>query len=273
MAQFIKQKPLLIFFILAFAFSWVVYINLVFMRQGWTQVNIPYALHYLASFGPMLAAFIVTGIIGGRAGLGELWGRITKWRVKWPYAAFAFLSPLALFCLATFLIRIFQGEWPDLRLLGQVNYLPYLGWGVLIVWIITFGFGEEIGWRGFALPRLQKTMSVSRATLILGLVWALWHVPAFFYHETYINMEWYILPGFIFGVLCGSVLFTWLYNGSGGSVLMVAIWHALYDLTTASAVGRDFIPFLTSAGVIAFALFISNVKKPWGFLYQDKQKL
>jgi membrane protease YdiL (CAAX protease family) len=220
----------------------------------------------------MLAAFVMTVLTGGKAGLRELWGRMIKWRVKWPYAVFTFLSPLALFCLAALFMRLIQGSWPDFHLLGQVNYLPYLGWWVLPVWIITFGFGEEVGWRGFALPRLQKVMTVSRATLILGLVWALWHFPAFFYHETYLDMPWYIIPGFIFGVLCGAVLFTWLYNGSGGSVLMVAVWHALYDLVTASAAGREIVPILTSAGVIAFALFIANVKRPWGFLYQEKQE-
>jgi membrane protease YdiL (CAAX protease family) len=148
-----------------------------------------------------------------------------------------------------------------------------VGWFVLPLWLITFGFGEEIGWRGFALPRMQKTMSVSRATLLLGLLWVFWHVPAFFYHETYVGMSWFILPGFVFGVLCGAVIFTWLYNGTGGSVFMVAIWHALFDLLTASKAGQDIIPILTSAGVIAFALFIANIDRPWSFRNQHKQIL
>ena len=94
-----------------------------------------------------------------------------------------------------------------------------------------------------------------------------------FYHETYIGMSWFILPGIIFGVLCGAVIFTWLYNGSLGSVLMVAIWHALFDLLTASKAGQDILPILTTAGIIAFTLFIANINRPWGFRYQPKQIL
>jgi membrane protease YdiL (CAAX protease family) len=272
-STWIIRYSLISYFTLAILFSWSIYIPLVFMSQGWANVKIPYSIHYLASFGPMLAAVIMTAMINGKKGLRELWSRIIKWRVAWPYAAFAILSPVALFVLAAIAMRIIQGEWPSLRLLGQANYLPYLGWAVLPIWIVTFGFGEEIGWRGFALPRLQKTMSVSKATLILGLLWFLWHVPSFFYHETYVGMGWIMLPGFFIGVLCGAVLFTWLYNGTGGSVFIVAIWHALFDLLTASAAGRDFIPIVTSAGVIVWALYIANINKSWGFRFQQKHTL
>jgi membrane protease YdiL (CAAX protease family) len=273
LSSWLKWHAVALYFGLAIAFSWAVYIPLVFVRQGWTDAHIPYSIHYLASFGPALAALVVTALTTGRAGLAELWRRIIRWRVKWPYAAFAVLSPVALFVLAGLAIRLIQGEWPALSLLGQTNYLPYLGWGVLPLWLITFGFGEEIGWRGFALPRLQRTMSVTRATLVLGLLWTLWHVPSFFYHETYVGMGWIMLPAIVFSVLCGAVLLTWLYNGTGGSVLMVVIWHALFDLLTASAAGRDFIPIVTSAGVIAWALVVANVEKPWSFRFQKKHTL
>ncbi len=270
MKKIIQRHPLVSYFSLAILFSWSIYIPLVFVRQGWTDAKIPYWTHYFASFGPMFAALLMTAISSGKVGLRELWNRITQWRVAWPYAVFAILSPVALFILAGVAMRLIQGEWPDLHLLGQANYLPYLGWAVLPVWLVTFGFGEEIGWRGFALPRLQKTMSVSKATLILGLFWFLWHVPAFFYHETYVSMGLYMVPAFFIGVLFGAVLFTWLYNGTGGSVFMVAIWHALFDLFTASAAGRDFIPVVTSMGVIAWALFVANTNQPWGFRFQAR---
>ncbi|HLO16033.1 MAG TPA: hypothetical protein VK206_14470, partial [Anaerolineales bacterium] len=82
-----------------------------------------------------------------------------------------------------------------------------------------------------------------------------------------------IIPGFVIGVLFGAVLLTWLYNGSGGSILAVAVWHALFDLTTASEAGQDIVPVVTTAGVILWALYIANVEKPWGFRLQEKHVL
>jgi len=269
-----KRHSLILYFIIAFAFSWTIYLSLVAVKHGWTDAPIPYSLHYLASFGPTLAALIVTALTAGKEGLRELWSRMIKWRVRWGYAVFAVFSPIVFFILAALIIRIIKGEWLDVRLLGQANYMPYLGWGVLPLWLITFGFGEEIGWRGFALPRLQKTMSVQRATLTLALIWSLWHMPAFFYLDTIENLGGLmIIPGFMIGVLFGAVLLTWLYNGTGGSILMVAVWHALFDLVTASEAGQDIVPILTTVGVIVWALYVANIEKPWGFRFQERHTL
>ncbi len=274
MSNWIKQNPLIAYFIIAFAFSWTFYFSLLAVQYGWTDAEISYSIHYLASFGPTVATLVVTALTTGKDGLRELWSRILKWRVGWGYAAFAIFSPIGFFLVAMVIVRAVKGEWPDLRLLGQANYLPYLGWGVLPIWLITFGFGEEIGWRGFALPRLQKTMSVSRATLILTLVWTLWHVPAFFYLDTIENLGGLIIiPGFLIGVLFGALLLTWLYNGTGGSILMAAVWHAMFDLLTASKAGQDIIPIVTTAGVIAVAFYVANTEKSWGFRFQQKQVL
>lgn len=272
-AKVLGLHPLAAYYALTLAISWAVELPLVAVKQGWIDVPIPFSVHYLASFGPALAALIVTALIGGRSGLAELWGRVARWRVNRPWVAFAVGSPLALAILGVLVTAVAQGQWPDLRLFGQVNYLPYLGWWVLPLWLITFGFGEEIGWRGFALPRLQKTRSASAATWILGFSWVVWHLPAFLYLNTYQNMPWIVLPGLIFGILCGAVVLTWLYNGTGGSVLMVAIWHALFDLVTASQAGQNIMPIVATAGVIACALLVANTNRPWGFRFQEKHTL
>jgi membrane protease YdiL (CAAX protease family) len=213
----------------------------------------------------MLAAVLVTGLTTGTAGLGELWSRITRWRVRWKWWLFAIGGPLAAFILSLPVVRLVKGGWPDLRLLGEANYLPDLGLGVVFVWLVTYGFGEEIGWRGFALPRLQRTHSAARATLFLGLMWLVWHLPAFLYLDTLEAMGLWVLPGFAFGVLCAAVVFTWLYNSTGGSVLIVAVWHGLFDLLTASKAGQDIIPILMTAAIITFALVITNLDRPWSF--------
>ncbi len=264
-AGLLRQHPLAAYYLLALAFSWLVELPLVAVRQGWVSWPIPFAVHYLAAFGPMLAALIVTALATGAAGLGELWGRITRWRVGWKWVLFSTLSPVAVFVICLPVVRLVKGAWPDLRLLGQANFLPNLGVGVLFLWLATYGFGEEIGWRGFALPRLQKRMSVSRATLTLGLMWIVWHLPAFFYLDTYQTLGLWMLPAFAFGVLCAAVVFTWLYNSTGGSVLMVAIWHAVFDLLSASKAGQEIIPMAMTVLIVVGALVITNLDRPWNF--------
>lgn len=269
--SFVSRHPVLVYYLLAMVFSWSIMLLLGAVKQGWIDLQIPFAVHYLAAFGPMLAALLVTSATGGIQGLKELWGRITKWRVGWQWASICILSPVVVFILAVPMVRLIKGEWPELRLLGQANYLPYLGAGVIVIWLASYGFGEEIGWRGFALPRLQKKWSVARATLILGCMWVFWHLPAFLYLDTLQEMGWLFLPGFIFSVLCGAVILTWIYNGTRGSVLMVALWHGLFDFFTASKAGQDIIPVVMSALVIIAALLVTNLDRPWNFYRQEKQ--
>lgn len=269
--RLLSRHPVIAYYAAAIAISWAVWFPLVASKQGWTDVPLPFAIHYLGAFGPMAAAILVTGLTTGSTGLRELWGRITKWRVGGAWVLVSILSPVVLFAAAALIAWLITGDVPDLRLLGQANYLPYLGVGVLPVWIATYGFGEEIGWRGFALPRLQRTMSVSKATLILGLGWVLWHAPSWLYLQTIEKVGWMMLPGFVFGVLCGAVVFTWLYNGTGGSVLMVALWHGIFDLLTASAASQGLITILMSALVIVWALVLANTNRPWSFQRVEKQ--
>lgn len=94
--------------------------------------------------------------------------------------------------------------------------------------------GEELGWRGYALPSLQSRFSPLSATLILALFWFLWHLPMFAVIATYRSFAPIGYVGMALGLTCGAVVLTWLYNRSGGSILLVAIWHGLYNLVSAT---------------------------------------
>jgi uncharacterized protein len=193
----------------------------------------------------------------GSAGIRDLVERIFRWRVDWRYYAFAILAPLGLFVIAYLLDRVVMGEWSDLSLLGEADYLPYLSpLGVLGLWFLTYGFGEETGWRGFALPRLQRDRSATSATLILAMVWACWHLPAFFYRDTYIELGIFGFPMFAFSLLFAAMVFTWLYNSTGGSVLMVIIFHAFFNWFSVSEAGGQFVAGIMTVPVILWALFI-----------------
>ncbi|UCF60578.1 MAG: CPBP family intramembrane metalloprotease [Anaerolineaceae bacterium] len=263
-----KKYELFGFFLLANLFSWVLGITLALEAQGQVEVVIPFSMHYLYAFGPTIAAFIMTWLVSGAEGLKELLGRILQWRVKWIWWVVAF-SPLWLYGLIVIGQRFITGEWVDLSLLGQVNFLPQLNLGVaLLLWILTFGLGEEIGWRGYALPRMQKNRSALSATLILAVLWALWHWPLFFY-----VLDISIVIGWLFGLIAGTFVFTWLYNSSQGSVLMIILWHGCFDFITASKAGEGSAAIIMSAIVMVWAVVVVFVYKPARLSSEEKQVL
>jgi membrane protease YdiL (CAAX protease family) len=263
----IKKHSLLTFFILAYAISWTIEIPLVLRARGVIQVHIPFLLHYLSAFGPMSAALIVTGLTSGSRGLKALWSRMIKWKVHPGWWLIAF-TPLVLYLVVAVALWLTQGIPMGMintgrflyyvSLMGNVGFLGALGMAALPVWILTFGIGEETGWRGFALPRLQKGRSALLATIILWIFWAFWHLPLFFYLY---NVS--ILPGFLFGLLAGAITFTWLYNSTQGSILMVAIWHGAFNFTTACVDCKTALPTqLISILVMVWAVIVVLHFKP-----------
>ena len=225
-----RSRFLLLYVITAYVISWAVEIPLALKAQGIVSWDIPFGIHYLAAFGPLIAGVVFTWRESKSIGLKDLLERTLKWRVH-PIWWIVALSPLLLFFVASFIMRLFQGSWISLSILGRFDFLPDLGLWVVFIWLATYGFGEELGWRGYLLPRLQSNRSAWSATLILWIIWATWHIPSFFYLHTASSPG--MLIGFLIGVLAGAVFLTWLYNSSGGSILIVAVWHGLFDYVTA----------------------------------------
>ncbi|HET7010152.1 MAG TPA: type II CAAX endopeptidase family protein [Anaerolineales bacterium] len=253
------RKAVFAYFGLTFLISWAIEFLLIASERGWGGIGVSPAVHYFAAYGPMLAALLVTGWLLGGPGLRELLGRVLKWRVGWAWFLISLLSPAALFAVGALAALIVEGKLPDLALLGQVNYMPNLGLAAWLFWFVTYGLGEEVGWRGFALPWLQKNRTAAQATLILGILWALWHLPAFFYLDTYQAMGLWMFPFLAVTIVCGAVVYTWIYNSTGGSVLMAAIFHASFNYFSASAAGAGTIAIVMTAGVVIAALVIPRV--------------
>lgn len=257
-----RRRDLVAYFVLTFAFSWAIEIPLALSAQGVTSARVPFRLHYLASFGPFFAAVALTLAADGLRGLGRLFGGLARWRVPGEYILVALIVPLVVFGGVVLLSRALQGSWPDLGLLGQVDYLGHLGLiPALLLWLLTFGLGEETGWRGYALPRLQTTRSAFSASMLLGVFWALWHLPALFYRDTYIQMGWLVVPMLITVAAVGSVVYTWLHNGTGGSLCWLVLFHGLFDFLSvwpAGVIGLG--PVLT----VLMAFWAVRVYKVYG---------
>jgi uncharacterized protein len=260
-----QRHSLLGYFILAYAISWTVGIPLALIAQGKLNWQIPFYVHYLYAYGPMLAALIMTGLTKGKSGIGDIFKRLFQWHMR-PIWWVVALSPLMGYFVIVVIQRLISGRWADLRLLGDVNFLPSLGAGALLLWVFTYGIGEEIGWRGYALPRLQEKMNALSATLVLGVLWALWHLPIFFY-----LFEPSIAVGWFFGLMSGAILFTWIYNSTDGSLMAVALWHGTFNFITASKAGDGLGAAIMSAMVMVWAVVLIFIYKPANLSMQKKQ--
>jgi membrane protease YdiL (CAAX protease family) len=178
-----------------------------------------------------VAAITLARVMEGKAGLEQLYAGMVQWRVRLVWWAVAVLGPAALFGLAVLLVRLMGGPWPEWGKLGQVAEYPQLGFGALLVAeVLFYGYGEEIGWRGYMLPRLQNRYSALWASVVISIGWAIWHLPLFWANESYRQMGAAATLGWYLSMLTGSILTTWLYNSSGGSILLLALFHGLLDL-------------------------------------------
>jgi membrane protease YdiL (CAAX protease family) len=191
----------------------------------------------------------VSGILSGRCSGGA---SATGWLL------FSIGSPIAVYVATVTAIRLMGGSWPTWSDLGRFGGQPELG--VPLVWlsiVLINGFGEEAGWRGFALPHLRTSRGLLRSALILAVPCAIWHTPAFFFVETYREMGLAILPGFFFGMAAGSIVFAWLYERTGGSILAVALWHGSYNLVSATLAARGTPAAVVSIAVMVWAIVIA----------------
>ena len=206
------------FLLVTYAFTWSIQALLVAMdmEASWT-VSI---LVGFGAFGPPIGAAVVIWAAGGdlRAWISQIF----QWRVGAKWWAIAIGLPLLILAVGSGLFVLFGGP-VDLGSLPFVGiYLFVMAWG--IVW---GGGQEELGWRGSLLPVLQEKYSALTSSLIIGVAWAGWHLPLFL-NANLEHGSWALSQQLIWVVtiLAGSILWTWMYNSTGGSVLVVAVFHA-----------------------------------------------
>jgi membrane protease YdiL (CAAX protease family) len=231
LAGLIARSPLAAYFILAFAGTWLIAGPLALTSGPYglnlLPVTVPEGVDFLlvqlsAYTGPLLAAILVTAATEGRAGLRQLRRRIGQWRVGVHWYLIALFGPLLIWLVSYG--AVLAGA-PLLTLAGQpalllTTFLPFVLLGLLLP-----SLGEEPGWRGFALPRLQLRYGPLMGSVILGGLHGLWHLPAFFTAA--------IGPftperavSFLLTAVAVTLLFTWLFNNTGGSVLLAMLLHA-----------------------------------------------
>ena len=229
----LARHPLVSFFAMAYAFTWLAaFMPLVLSEDGagllsyrWLGL---YATIAIASFvGPFLSAFIMTGVTEGREGVGRLLRQLVLWRVGFRWYLFALIGLPAIMVLSVIFL---PGALASFQGLATLSPLPLLA---LFVYVFFLGgpLGEEPGWRGFALPRLQRRYGPLVGSLILGPLWGLWHLPLFWvpawnFPPTLLNIVLFVISATAF-----TIIVTWVFNNTKGSLLIAILVHATFDTT------------------------------------------
>lgn len=211
---------LIVYFILTFLISWGIWVPLA-LTGGSDQ-----ALLWLAGFGPTLAAVIVTGWKHGRAGLKQLLSGVVRLRVKPVWYLVSLLGAPVVFAAALGLHVVLGGAAPHLvdpnHMLTEPGQWPLAALVFGYIFVFT-ALGEEIGWRGFALPVLQSRFSGFASSLVLGVIWTLWHLPLFWFVDGFhqqLPFGWYALQ-----IIGSTFLYTWMFNRTRGSLLIMMLFH------------------------------------------------
>ena len=244
-----------------------------FVRSGFSDINhvIVVVVFSLAVYGPIIGALIVTRMVSGKVGVTELWGKITKWRIGVRWYLAVLLTALVLSLIPLLLVTLTRLAIFDSS--GLFALAPLIL--PLILWqILTSGFGEEPGWRGFLLPRLQARFGGEKYIWFLGLSWAVWHYP-FTAYSTLSSMAdvpvpvviislIFTLAGHTMSLIGLTYIYVWLINNTK-SVFLAILFHAVANVmnTVVLASIEGFNPLVT----IIIALM------PWAVVIAMKKVL
>ena len=221
MSVFLKRHALVAGIGLMFLLTWPIDLA----HSGILPLQVPFPVYLFLGWGFVAAALIMTALTLGKAGVVALLKRVLIWRVGWGWFFIALLLyPTILFCSVLISAAITQTslDFSDVfahRIFGASASLPIFIVPFFLVDAISNG--EEIGWRGYVLPRIQANHSAFVASLIVGVIWGFWHLPKF------------LAPGntspfwlFMIRTMAAAVVYTWLYNNTKGSLLLTTMLHA-----------------------------------------------
>ena len=248
----VRRYPLITFFVLAYALAWWIWILYAF--------NITF-LGPIFALGPFLAAIIVTMLTRGTVGLKALLSRMVRWRVGLSWYTAALLLPVAVYVVAVSLNIVLGARASTAEQFGSW-YLIFPLFAYSLLFPLSGAFGEELGWRGYALPRVQARFWALSAALIIGVIQTAWHLPLFMSERSTPPVP------LIAGYMGLGILATWVFNNTRGSVLMTMLLHASFN-TNAGFFGEMFrgadlvrMSWLLAAGWCVAAIVVVIVAGP-----------
>ena len=217
----VKRLPVTTFFVLAFLVTWVVWVPRAMGADWAVQIG------QIWAYGPAIAALLAAALTGGRPTFRQLVSGLDKWRLGWTWYAVIVIGPLGLALVTAAVNLALGGSWKEGLPDALSEPLPII---LLLIFILTItdGLGEELGWRGFALPRMLEQGNAFRASFVLGLIWALWHAPLLWTEGN--ALEGSHLWLLIVRLPATSVIFTWVFRHTAGSIVAASLLHGALNV-------------------------------------------
>ena len=257
--SFLTRRPLVAFFGLSILLFLPLFVAagtaFTLEAPGWLQ----YLTQALSSWSPNFAAIIVTGAVSGRAGIRKLLSGFLNWRVKPVWYLVAVVLPIALGYAVAGIYYLMAGRPPGVL----ASFTVTIVLGTVLGHLFRGPLGEEAGWRGFALPRLQARHSALKSSLILGLLVVVWHTPTFFIQGLAGAALLLFIGSFAVALVSFVVVMTWLYNHTGGSLLLATLMHLAFNVAVTLSVMPLEVQMTILAGLyLVLALVVTLVTGP-----------
>ncbi len=243
------------YFIITYAITWGIGLVAILFPEQFKRIfgelNYFNPVAIIAIAAPTISATILAWAWEGRPGLKALYARFIQWRFGIQWYAFILIGIPFLGWLST----LVMSATPVFVITS-----PLMAVSVFLNLLYTGPLGEELGWRGYALPRLLKQTSPLVASLILGFFWGVWHLPSFFISSTV--QSGLSLPMFLVFSLCTSTLMTWIFQHTGGSVLAAVLFHYTINISF-SIIGAPMLAFGAVLMVLAVMVVLLDKKSGW----------
>jgi len=253
----IAEWPSVSYYAITLTLSWGYWFTL--LAQGGRVEPSSLITHFPGLLGPMVAAMVVTVVVGGRKALRDLLGRMCQMvphvlsNLMWA------VSPLVLGVAVFTTMQILGKPIPSIENFAHFPGLPQQ-WplaAVVATVILVNGFGEETGWRGFLSERLVPRHGRFRATLVVALLWAFWHLPLFWLNAGMSALVGPVLIGWLFALVCGAFVLAQVYGSTSHSILCVALWHAIYNMMVATESGTGLPAAIIGAVVMVWGVSVA----------------
>jgi len=262
MKTLFQKNSLATYYLLAVIITTVVSLPLILSTQGVISQQVSPEWHPLGALGPILAACLTAYFVRGKSGLQGYIKSLSDTNFSLKLFLFG-ISPLLIYPIVAAAVSLFSEPAQGFTQLSPV------WWVSMVIASLAYGIGEEAGWRGFALPRLQARMNAWWSIFVLTNLHALWHIPFFFYRLQFDGIGATI--GFFIGMLAGGVCMTYLYNESGGKTLLPIIFHTAINVNSQLAFAtRPEIAYVTSTILMITAVAVVIVFRPTNLATQPR---